>query len=149
MVPYYTYVGFHAAAADAVCASWMAYAPLLTVRIKSNSIAVAVIVPTSNTSHPNFLSRALALKTHKVYGSGSLDIVRHKQKSEDHGEYDNTFIAACNAERPAFIIKEKAHASLPDEMFHSQTKSMHMQKDLRFHPARVVSVGIATRRHPA
>ena len=118
VVQYYTSVGFDEAAADAMCALWAPYTLILTVHVNSNSIDVAVKVATFDTYDANFLTRALALKTHKMYGSGKLDIVPRKKRLDDSGEYGDNFFAEWNADRPAFVIIEKSHDRPPREVLH-------------------------------
>jgi hypothetical protein len=90
----------------------------VTVRVQSDMINVAVKVARFHRTDPNLLARALAMKTHAVYGSGGLEVARHKKRHEDYGEYGMTFIAQCRSDRPAFVIKEESDDSSRPDLLH-------------------------------
>ena len=118
VIRYYSYEGVDEDAASEVCASWVDATLILTVHVKSDSIHVAVKVAKFHGSDPNILARALAIKTHAMYGSGRKEVVRHKKTLDDYGAYGSTFINQANSDRPAFVIHEGSPDSSDAALLH-------------------------------
>jgi len=118
VIQFYNFTGATDADAEHVCTTWKDKALILAVRVQSSSVNVAVKVAKFNGSDSNLLARALAKQTHTWYGSGTLDVVRHKKSLEDYGEYGTTYLAESNADRPAFVIKEIQDGGRSSHLLH-------------------------------